>query len=265
VLCWESTGVTVQYNTVINGGSIYGKEIENQGNIIQCNYNDCSAYTTQSTAYGLQDWTGANTSGLSQSTTIRNNIVLSSFFGLGGSTLSQNYGWTTSALIYNNTFVMSNPGGTVESAAWLYAQTAGSISFYNNILTGAVSPDYKMLRTSPNSCALLDYNLYVASMTWALVQDASGSTLINAYTTLAAFLAAVTANGGTQATYDVHSVQNNTPGFVNSGTQLAQYYQITSGGAAHLAGSTTGLSSGTATDLGAWGNGATGIGCTFGP
>jgi hypothetical protein len=265
ILAWETVSSTFTYNTVISAGAIYGKEYVNQGNEVGYNYVDASMFTSQSSTNGVQDWTGANTGNLTLTSKIHNNVLLSSFFGIGGSTLSQSYGWTTPALIYNNSIVMSNPGGIVEAAAWLYAQTAGSIKYYNNILNGAVSPDYKMLRTSPNSCALLDYNMYPTAMTWALVEDANGATQINTYTTLATFLAAVTANGGTQATYDGHSTQDNTPGFVGSGSQLAQYYQITSGGAAHLAGSTTGLSGGSATDLGAWGNGATGIGCTFGP
>jgi hypothetical protein len=272
ILAWETTSGYFRWNTIVNAGALYGKEYVNQGNEIAYNYIDCSMFTAQSSANGMQDFTGATTGSLTLTSKIHHNIVLSSFFGLGGSTLSQSYGWTTPALIYSNTFVMSNPSGIVETAMWLYAENGGGlISTYNNILTGSVSPDYKMLRTSPNSNGLLDYNLYPASMTWALVTDANGATLINAYTTLSAFLSAVTSNGGTQATYDGHSIQNNTPGFVGSGATLSDAYQITSGGAAHLAGSTTGLSSGSACDMGAWGydpatgNPPTQIGSSIGP
>jgi hypothetical protein len=263
IICWACSGTAIQFNTVVNSGTLWGKEVGNQGTTIQYNYIDVSMYTAQSTAFAIQDFTGANASGLTQTTYIRNNILISSCFGIEGATLSQNYGWTTPIYVYNNTIVMVQNGAqAVEAAAWMYSQITRNVRFYNNILTGAVSNDYRMLRLNANGPVTWDYNLFPASgMTWALVNDTSGSTLHGNYTSLSGVQSAISSLGGI-STFDTHSVANNTPGFTGSG-QLAVGYQLKSGSPAQRAGTTNGTPSGSVCDMGAWGNGATQIGCNF--
>jgi hypothetical protein len=262
VICWGCQGTVIQFNTLVNAGNIYGKEIANQGNTVQYNYIDASMYTATGSSSGIEDFTGANTSGLTQTTNINNNIILSGGWGLQGATLSYAYGWTTPVNIYNNTIVLSTSAGPYP-AAWVTSQASRNINFYNNIYTGA--PDgsgYKSLHLNAAGPAIWDYNLYIATgMTWALAQNSSLATALASYTTQAAVQAAVAAAGGI-AGLDAHSIANNTPGFAGSGA-LALAYQLQSSSPARNAGRTNGTASGAACDLGAWGNGATQIGCNF--
>lgn len=263
IICWGCQGSQISFNTLINSGNIYGKEIANQGNNIFNNYVDCSMYTAQSTANGIQDFTGANTSGLTQTTTIHHNIFLSSGFGLGGATLSQNNGWTTPVKFYNNTIVMVQIGGLmVESAVWMYSQITRNVTFYNNILAGVMSGDYGAIRFNPNGPTLWDYNLFPIAMVWKTVSDSSGSSQIGGYTSLAAVQAAVSGAGGI-GTFDTHSVQSSTPGFTGTGT-LAAKYQLANGSAASGKGKVGGVSSGASVNIGAWDGAVSQIGCQFG-
>jgi hypothetical protein len=259
-----TSGTVIQFNTCVNAGSIFGKEISIQGTTVAYNYIDVSKYTAQVTAYGIQDFTGAPTTGMSQTTSIHNNIILSSGFGIGRSTLSDNYGWSTPVNVYNNTIVLTNAAGGAGSALWMTAQGGGEghVKVYNNIYTGVGGGWMTAFLTDPRGPAVWDYNLFKASgMSWALRTDGSLSSVLGNYSTLASFAAALAANGGI-AGVDSHGVANDTPGFVGSGS-LAAAYQLASGSPAQGRGSTTGTSSGSATDMGAWGNGATQVGCNF--
>jgi hypothetical protein len=265
ILMWESVGTTIEYNTVVNSGNIYGKEIKNQGSTVRYNYVDASMFSTQSTANGIQDFTGSPTSGLTMATSIHHNIVLSTGFGLQlYGTLSNSNGWSTPCSVYNNTVVMvqasNGPPPYVESAAYAYSQVSKMLSVYNNIWTGVPSVDYKMLALNPNGLALWDFNLFRASqMTWRLL-NANGTQRTD-YTSLPLVAAAVAAAGG-PAGFDAHGVAADSAQFTASG-QLAAAYQLQNQSPAKGTGTTTGLPGGSSCDMGAWGNGATQIGCNF--
>lgn len=262
VICWGCQGTVIQFNTLVNAGNIYGKEIANQGNTVQYNYVDATMYSTTGSSSGIEDFTGANTSGLTQTTNINNNIVLSSAWGIQGATLSYSYGWTTPVNIYNNTIVLSKGAGPYP-AAWITSEASRNVKFYNNIYAGA--PDgsgYKSFHLNATGPAVWDYNLYIASgMSWALSQNSALSSVVGTYTSQAAVQAAVASLGGI-STIDAHSVATDSPGFVGSGAR-ALAYQLQSGSPARGSGRTNGTASGTACDMGAWGNGATQIGCNF--
>jgi len=262
VILWECQGTTIQYNTAVNAGNIYGKEVGNQGSTVQYNYVDASMYTARGTASGIEDFTGANTSGLTQTTTIRNNIVISSGWGIQGATLSYNYGWTTPVNIYNNTIVLK-PTASPYPAAWVTSQSSRNIKFYNNIYAGAADGSgYKAFHLNPDGPSVWDYNLYIGSgMTWALSNDTLLSAVLSSFTSQSAVAAAVTAAGGI-AGLDAHSIATNSPGFIGAGL-LAQNYQLASSSPAKNSGRSDGTTGGSACDMGAWGNGATQIGCSF--
>jgi hypothetical protein len=222
---------TIQYNTVINAGNIYGKSFGSgttgtgdEGTILQYNYQDTSMYTIES--YGLQDFTGYPASGLTATTTFRNNIVLATLNGISGYSATSNWphGFTTPVKVYNNTLVMS--GGT--AAIQIGMSNSSSMTIYNNICTGSVTP----VETSGGTVAILDYNLGSKSVSGGGSHDITG---------------APTFVGGTP-------------------TLPAQAYQLTSGSLGKGTGSTTGTSSGSACDMGAWGGATapTQIGCNFG-
>jgi hypothetical protein len=253
IICWGCQGSQISFNSMVNAGYIWGKENANQGNNVFNNYVDCSMYNAQSSANGIQDFTGANTSGLTQTTNIHHNILLSSGFGLGYATLSQNYGWTTPVNFYNNTIIMVQAGNLiVEAAVWMYSQISRNVKFYNNLLTGVMSSDYGGIRFSPNGPAVWDYNLMPSGMIWKMVSSSSGSSLTGA------FLA-----GGGIVGFDAQSVMNNTPGFTGTGT-LAARYQLAGGSPAANAGRVGGVSSGAACNIGAWDGTVTQVGSSVG-
>ena len=258
IICWQCKGTLIQYNTCYNAGNIYGKVEGNQGTTIQYNYLDCSMYTIES--YGMQDFTGATSSGLTQTTTIRNNIILATLVGVGRPTLSDSYGWTTPLLVFNNTFISSSPGMT---AIWGTTASGGSLQWYNNIVTGTTNSSYGNFLANPAAPKLWDYNLFAGSgMTWVLRQNGSLASSLASYSSATSFASGLASNGGISGA-EAHSVTGS-PSFANTGTYAA-LYQLAAGSAGKGAGSTTGTSSGTACDMGAWGNGATQIGCSFSP
>jgi hypothetical protein len=261
VIVWGpgASANVIQYNTCVNAGSIYGKETGIQGTIVQNNYVDCSMYTAANSAYGIEDFTGANTSGLTQTTIIRNNIVLSDFVGIGRSTLSDSYGWSTPVQVYNNTIVNVSPGGP---GLWMNCVTGGAVYVYNNILAGGTgSASYGNVLVNPAGVALWNYDLYMPGAQYVLRQNGSLTSTLATYSSPSAFGGGIASNGGVSGA-EANSIVNGTPGFTNSGT-LAQLYQLASGSPAKGAGRVGGTSSGAACDMGAWGNGATQIGCNF--
>jgi hypothetical protein len=209
-------------------------------------------YTVEVSAYGIEDFTGANTAGLTQATNIHHNVVLSSGFGIGRPTLADSYGFTTPFNVYNNTIVLN---GTVCPALWMTAEPAGQgpLNVYDNIYTGAFDGSgYKSFLTDAKAPSIWDYNLYKSTgMTWALRTDANLSAVHGTYTTQAAFASAMSINGGISGA-DSHSVANDTPGFANTGA-LAELYKLASGSPAVGAGRSDGTASGSACDIGAWG------------
>ena len=260
IICWQSQGTVIQYNTCVNAGSVYGKEVANQGTNVQYNYIDVSMYSVPATAYGIQDFTGANTNGLTQTTNIHHNIVITSGFGIGRATLSDNYGFSTPVNVYNNTIVGKSGAYT---ALWLTCEDSGVLKVYNNIYTGVGDGSgYKSFLTDPKAPTVWDFNLVKASgMSWALRQNATLSNVIGTYSSTSAFASALSSNGGIGGA-ESHSVVNDNPGFVGSGS-FASAYQLSSSSPAKGAGRTNGTSAGSACDMGAWGNGATQVGCNF--
>jgi hypothetical protein len=262
IICWGCQGSQIGFNSMVNAGYIWGKENANQGNNVFNNYVDCSMYTAQSSANGIQDFTGANTSGLTQTTNIHHNILLSTGFGLGYATLSQNYGWTTPVNFYNNTIIMVQAGGLiVEAAVWMFSQISGNVKLYNNILAGVMSGDYGAIRFNANGPSVWDYNLVPSAMTWKMLAGSSGSTQTGAYTSLSSVQAAVVAAGGI-STFDAHTLQSSNPGFVGAGTMALQY-QLTSGAAAANAGRVGGVPSGAICNIGAWDGTVTQVGSSL--
>jgi hypothetical protein len=219
-------------------------------------------YTSLGSASGIQDFTGANTSALTQTTNIRHNIILSSGWGIRGATLSYDFGWTTPVNIYNNTIVLK-PTAPPYSAAWVTSQSSRNVKFYNNIYAGAADGSgYKAFHLNSAGPAIWDYNLYIGSgMNWALSNNSLLSAVLGAFTTQSTVAAAVAAAGGISG-LDAHSIATNSPGFTGAGL-LAQAYQLVSSSPARNSGRSDGTSGGAMCDMGAWGNGATQIGCSF--
>jgi hypothetical protein len=252
---WGAQGSQISFNTMQNAGYIWGKENANQGNNVFNNFIDVSMYTGQSSANGLQDFTGATATGLTQTTNIHHNIILSSSFGLGYYGLNQADGWTTPVNFYSNTIVMVQTGGQIiEAAIWMYSEVAKNVTLHSNLVTGAVSGDYRMFRFNAGGLLQWDYNLFPANATWDLLANGAGGVYNSpAYGTLASIQAAVAAAGFSG--FEAHGVQNSNPQFVGgSPSSPAAAYQLQSGSPARGKGK-GGI------DIGAWDGTVTQIGC----
>ena len=263
-LAGPCTGTVITYNTCVRAGNIYGKEGQIQGSIITNNYIDTSNVTA---AAGIQDFTGWNVSGLTETTVIQNNVILNqggataSLECLGGlSTKSSTSGeWITPALVRNNTVinVATSSAGAIVSVQSVGTGSLGqgAFQYFNNIYvnqsthTGSLN-GWGNYRTQAQAIQIMDYNLNPSTtVDWVVVPAASPGATGTTYTSYSTFSAAIVSGGGPAV--EAHSLTG-TPTFAGTGLYAAQY-QLTSGSTGHGAGSSTGLSSGSACDMGAWG------------
>lgn len=279
IFIFNCAGVNITYNTCINSGTgAWGKDKLNQGTTCAWNYFDVSGSFTGSQAagsYGFSDFTGTYsggadqiTSGLTLPSSFHHNVIVTNGWGFGLRGAANNESWIVPPTVYNNTIVRVS-GGTAYPAIWanMYTSDEGEFTAYNNIITGvADGSGYGVIYTSALAIALLDYNGEMSSgMSWDLGPAGQGNSITAQYTSHTTFSSAVVTGGGPAC--ETHSMFNNTPSFVGSGAQLAQHYQLQSGSPFKGVGSTTGLSSGSSCDMGAWGGliVPTQIGCSFGP
>jgi hypothetical protein len=258
-------GTVITYNTVVNAGSVFGKEGKIQGSTIAYNYIDVSGYTVG--GYGIEDFTGATTSGMTQTTTINNNIILmGNCVAIGQPTLENTSGWSTPLTVYNNTII----GAVAAPVVGWVTEVGGSagigqVSWYNNIYdSGGHSgsfDNYGNYYLNPAGPKLWDYNLSPASgCSWTLYNNAGLSSALASYTSPSAFAAGLSSKGGINGA-EAHSVSG-APTYVGTGVNAAKY-QLAAGSLGKGTGSKNGTSSGASTDMGAWGNGATQIGCNL--
>ena len=259
----------IQFNTFVNAGNVYGKEIKIEGTTCQNNYIDVSNLSVNSV--GFQDFTGYNTAGLTRTSIFRNNIIVMQGNTTGGnsafgwSTLSNSGTFTTPVQIYNNTVICTTTGpGPVVGWIPATANGTGAMQYYNNIYSSHGSGSFNNFgnfRTNPSAIKVMDYNLVPSSgVSWAFYQNASPTSLIASYATIAALANALSALG-IGVGLEAHSVTG-APTFVGTGSLAAQY-QLASASLGKGSGRIGGIGSGAATDMGAWGNGATQIGCNF--
>jgi hypothetical protein len=269
----KSTGTIIQFNTITNAGNIFGKEGGNEGSTIQYNYVDVSMFTQ---GPAIQDFTGngQGVSGLSAPNLVQNNIVIvqggvvaayDDMCGLSTLSNEQTLGWMAPVTNRNNTVINVGSSGAMVGQIQAEAGSAalGNQQLYNNIYVNAAGSgsfnSFGNYRANPACVKVLDYNLSPSSgVQWVLSQNSSlGTGTI--YSTPASFSGAMVAAGGPSV--EAHSIRG-APTFVGTGLYAAQY-QLQSGSLGKGTGSTNGTTGGSATDMGAWGNGATQIGCNF--
>jgi hypothetical protein len=267
---WQSWGVQITFNTVVTSGSFHGKVDNIQGSTIAYNYIDNSKFTATGGSRCLEDWTGAASSGLTQTTNIHHNVFIWGGWGIATTGTLSYQPWTTPLNIYNNTLIAVNGGPYPSIWAAGSAANARQIQVYNNITTGTGDGSgYKTFRTSPKAIGVWDYNGYMSAASWALIPDTAGidggSATLESYSSASQFASGVASNGGVSGC-ESHSVNNSSPQFtgVNTGL-LASQYQLLAGSPFKGAGRTSGTPSGSACDMGAWGGASppTQIGCNF--
>lgn len=249
---YGSTGTQFIYNTVVNCCTGVDAKAGDAGTIVAYNY----FYNTGLPAAGsncavLQGFDGAEGNPNSPNTaySIHHNV----FDSCGAphacdvnNTAAQAINW------YNNTSYSTIK--TSATALDLRTSASNLIQCYNNIIvvTASAAGAYTgTIALTDGGYTILDYNDYYFAdyaSGWGLSASTVGS--------LAAWQSASKA--------DLHSIVSN-PGFASAitpGTGPAQF-QLASSSPCKGTGSNNGSSSGTACDMGAWGNGATSIGCNF--
>jgi hypothetical protein len=267
IFIFNSANVTISYNTGYNsGGLAWGKDSANQGTTVAYNYVDMSMMTASGGMNCFNDFTGAynNTTGLTLTSNFHHNICVADNafnFTLKGAAVGET--WQTPVNIYNNTIIAN---GSSSTGTWAVGRSAGLVSIYNNIYAGtAGGASYGVQCTGTSSLAINDYNGYITAVNWGVgaSQSANGGYPSGTTSSLSTYQADVVAGGG-PAGVNSHSVPNNSPAFVASGT-LAPYYQLQATSPFKNVGSTTGTVGGTVCDMGAWGGAIppTSIGCNF--
>ena len=159
---------------------------------------------------------------------------------------------------------MLSKGAGPYPAAWITSEASRNVKFYNNIYAGA--PDgsgYKSFHLNATGPAVWDYNLYIASgMSWALSQNSALSSVSWERTRLKRpFRLLSLAWGASQPLTPTASqpiargLLVAEPGRSHTSSSLARPRVAAAG--------PMGPRAAQLRDMGAWGNGATQIGCNF--
>jgi hypothetical protein len=254
---WTSVQTVTQFNTVVSVSpqhiaGIQHKNSSQHSNTIRYNYVDMTRSGAGGT-YGLNmddDGDGTTTSSAYNNIVIADNVAKDANMDVGNYPASLNHqDW------HNNTFV-GIPNCSVGS--WIRFGAPSTIKFYNNILQRGTTGGRGDVDTSASALSLIDYNCYPSQPALGLSTNGSEAYPTVLITSLASWSAALPS--GTVGK-DAHSITAS-PGFVAAGSGAA-YYKLQSGSPCIGKGSSNGTSTGSATDMGAWGNGATQVGCNF--
>jgi hypothetical protein len=275
---WNSDHVTIQYNTLISSssqqvGGIFIKNEGNTNNTVRYNYVDLTASGAGDAGSGGLCCDDDAPDSVSSTSTdyFYGNIIIADnpvfWYAIevnGGPNYAHQEVW------YNNTFI--GIPGTSGGAFWVRFTAPGNITFYNNILYATSdSGGLRGMLSSNNgpsagtgSFALIDYNLYdVVQLGMAAYTSGGVPPAPTLVSTLAAWQAQLPS---ACIGKDAHSVLGTAPSFVGGSPSIpSQFYQLVSGSAGKGSGSTNGQTSGSSTDMGAWGNGTTQVGASFVP
>jgi hypothetical protein len=166
--------------------------------------------------------------------------------------------------IANNTMRNTRSGG---GGMMRFSQEGTpTVTHYNNIYVRAGMPGWRGdVNWNVDGMNLTDYNLYPDRFGIGLTTSKStaGPTLCGG-TFCTSFAAVAAAILSTTEGKEAHSLSGAVKFANGSGTMLkASDYQLASSSLGHLRGTTNGLASGDPTDMGAWGNGVTAVGCQW--
>ncbi len=240
---WYTRNALYEYNTCLGPG-LYGKEGGNSGTTIRFNYVDNTGWTGVG---GIGDFVGASKTATGTATTIHHNVLIATGNDMRPTLGGGNY-LPDPLFCYNNTFIVLN---SAQSSGFMIDIDSGKATFYNNITYSNATGDMDLMCVNVDGPGVWDYNLYYSSTGSYTYGTFSSKTsgVRNGSSTLAAWKSLMS------VPCEAHAVDRSNPLFVGTGT-LADRYKLQSGSPAKSAGTTTGKSTGTACDIGAWGNGA---------
>jgi hypothetical protein len=245
-----------EFNTIYDCNvGIYDKNNYNGNQTFRYNYIECLGLTPSAP---LIDCSGGNPG---DTLTVHNNIFVGPTVWFGLDALSQPS--VQSLVFYNNTCMFGTPGRETDTgffypAAGGAASPAATVTFYNNIVqcAGKIGSG-GLVAVCPGSVSLSDYNAL----------SVAGNSQIMAYSppkNPRGFQPMTLAQWRSLTGMDKHTSTTSSQ-FANAQDRTAAGLQLRSGSPGQGTGRVGGLVSGAATDIGAWGAGATQIGCNFGP
>jgi hypothetical protein len=265
ITCWggvgggTSSGLTIEYCTLVNTGGIYGiydTGVIYKTTIQQCYFDMTTAGSGTGVPCGLAILGFGNTgaAGLAGSV-FRNNVFR------GGGPIDASAGntaedyWAATAAYYNNTWDLAGGAGFgAAGCGFRFLEASGHtgiFSSYNNLCydNGSTSAGYGYNACNTDGFAVCDYNIYGtqnAFTTYGSNGGGSPNTL--------SYAAWKSATGR-----DAHSSTSSANPFTNNGANALQY-QVKSGSPAYQTGRVGGVASGAVCNVGAWDGTVTQIG-----
>lgn len=246
-----------EYNTIVNSGSIHGKNGNIAGTTIRFNYIDASQQTPaggyQMCLQGFEGAGGAaGTAG--KITAIYGNILIAGANGLiADLTAEENdFGYQDELDFYSNTLIQTANTTVLGVRFWTDTGGARKVRFYNNLFSGggAGGSAYGNVSTNLNAFALCDFNLYNGHDRFTTNPAGSfSSASSSSYSSIAAWAAVITANGS-GATMEANSSSSTANPFTAGGNRAFTY--LTPGGSATGVGRVGGVVGGQQCNLGAW-------------
>jgi len=265
---WGTHDSTIDLNTVYadptTGQPTVGIEIKNTGQY-NLTFSRNYVHLLNAVAGGvIEAALAADISGCSgvYSTWTNNLLVTKSIGGLPavGGGVEQ----CSTITIANNTMRNTTSGG---GGMMRFSQNGTrSVTHYNNVYVRDGMPVHRGdVNFNVDGVYLTDYNLYPDHFGLGLTTSKStgyptacGGTFCTSFSAFAAAILSTTEGK------DAHSLSGSVTFVNDSGTMLnASDYQLEPSSLGHLRGSTNGLPSGQPTDMGAWGNGVTAVGCQW--
>jgi len=259
---WGSHGTIYTRNTLYNCGNGIFSKVDNQnqyGGEIAYNYIDVSNNTDE--GFCIEEFQGKRgTTVVGSTLLVHHNVLIGAecvSFRLGGSTLRMS---TEDVRIYFNTCVL---GGSMSSPSMFISNTVHDpgITRYGNLysykrsdgtsVSVSTTSEYGTIMEAAGTPTLANYEVYsTTSNKWTTFANDASAYPSTSYSTLASWKSA-RGETNSQAISD--------PGFVGTGI-LAYQYQLSGGSAAKSLAKSDGLSTGTTTDPGAFGNNNASVG-----
>lgn len=245
-----------EYNTIYDCNTgIYNKLAHNGNHTHRYNYIECAGLTPYA---AFKDCSGGNAG---DTLTVHNNILTGPIIFDGSGVNSPAL---QSLVFYNNTCVFGSAGSKSDTGIYYAAggnsiSPAANVTFYNNIVQSAGGVNYALVEHCAGSVVLSDFNSYNVAGGGQAVAVAPVSEPRASHPQLYSLAAWRSATG-----MDAHSTAS-AAAFASPLDRTPLGFQLLSGSPGHGAGRVGGVASGAVTDLGAWGGGATQIGCNFGP
>jgi Right handed beta helix region len=245
-----------EFNTIYDcGQGIYDKNNTNGNHTFRYNYIECAGLNPGSV---LLDCSGGNPG---DTLTVHNNVLVGPTIFAGTDALIVPS--PQSLLFYNNTCVFGGPQkadrGIVYPAGGHTIAPAAMVRFYNNIVQCTGQVGYAgLVSLCAGTVALSDFNVLSAvdsSELMSLTPVTEPRAIPKLYSL---------ADWRSLTGMDRHSTTSAAT-FASAMDRTPTGFQLQAGSAYATAGRVGGVVSGAPTALGAWGGGATQIGCNFGP